>query len=346
MTTLHVYVGHGNPTGEIQILGFDPTTGALAPQVTVATGSSTSYLAFHPSGRFAYTTQNRSNRLGAFAITRDGGLRAINDAAVPARPGETGAGPSDAGPAYVAVDARGRYLIAACYRGHNVVVFPLGDDGAIGPLVTNVSQGQHAHCVCIAPDNRQVFVPYLGSDLVAQHRFDEVTGALAPNDPPAVATARGAGPRHLTFAPDGRRAYLINELDATLVAFDYDAATGRLSQRAAVDSLPAGYGGRRWGADVRVHPSGRFVFVSNRAHDSVSVHDSETLGEIDRVSSEGKTPRNFTLDPAGRFLLVANQDSGNLVTFAIDPATGRLTRIGARAVADNPYYVMFGPPGA
>jgi 6-phosphogluconolactonase len=330
-----VYVGHGNATGDIQIYDFDPQHGTLSLATTVESGSSTSYIAFSPGGRFAYTTQNRSNRLSAFAVEPGGALRKLNDAAVPAR--EAG---GDAGPAYVSVDARGRFLLAANYRGHNVVVFQILDDGSIGPLVTNVGPGQHAHSAVPAPGNRHVFVPCLGSDLVAQFNFDATTGALSPHVPPAVATRAGAGPRHLTFAPDGRNAFLINELDATLGAYAFDPARGVLEERATVQTLPGDYQGRRWGADVRVHPNGRFVYVSNRAHDSLAVFGTEDLALIQRVDCGGKTPRNFTLDDAGRFLLVANQDSHNVCVFAVDPQTGHLHPQREQAVGQNPYFVQ------
>jgi 6-phosphogluconolactonase len=329
-----VYVGHGNATGDIQIYDFDAERGALRLLTSVASGSSTSYLAFAPGGRFAYTTQNRSNRLSAFAVAPDGTLRKLGDAAVPAGPAS-----NDAGPAYVSVDARGRFLLAANYRGHNVVVFQLGDDGGIGPLVTNLAPGQHAHSIVPAPGNRHVFVPCLGSDLIAQLRFDEITGWLSPGDPPAVKTRAGAGPRHLTFAPDGVSAYVINELDATLGAYTFDPGRGTLSERTTVDTLPPAYQGQRWGADVHVHPNGRFVYVSNRAHDSLAVFSTADLGLIQRVDSGGKTPRNFTLDGTGRFLLVANQDSDNLRLFAVDPETGHLHPHAEQAVGGSPYFV-------
>jgi 6-phosphogluconolactonase len=335
MTRAFVLVGHGNPSGDVQIWSFDRETGALAPHATVPTGSSTSYLAFAPGGRFAYTTQNRSNRVTAFAVDAAAGtLRKLGDAAVPAASGE-----AEAGPAYASVDAHGRFLLVANYRGHNAVVFQLGDDGGIGPVVADVTPGKHAHCVVLSHDNRFAFVPCLGADRVAQFHFDETTGALAPNDPPAVPSARGAGPRHLAFAPDGARAYLINELDATLTAYDYHRAHGHLTPHATVPTLPEDYDGRRWAADIHVHPNGRFVYLSNRAHDSLGVFDAHSLALVQRIACGGKSPRNFALSPEGRFLLVANQDSGNLVCFSVDERSGRLEPRGEVTVAPSPYFV-------
>ena len=344
---LVVYVGHGNPTGDIHIFDLDADRGALNLREVVSTGSPTSYFALHPTGRFAYTTQNRTDRVSAFAVDREigpkvGRLRKLGDVAVPPTRGA-----KEAGPAYVTVDARGQFLLVANYRGHNAVVFQLGDDGGIGPMVESVSAGEHAHCVRLAPDNRFAFVCHLGADLVAQYRFDQISGALGPQDPPVVRTAPGAGPRHLTFAPDGRRAFLINELDATLMSFDYDPAHGLLRAHACVPTLPEDYQGRRWGSDVQVRPDGRFVYVSNRAHDSLAVfalgddgdQDGGALRFVERVPCGGQTPRTFTLDPTGRLLLVANQDSGTVACFAIDPASGRLSPRGAVPVAASPYFV-------
>ncbi len=343
LARLSVYVGHGNATGDIDRFDLDAATGELTPRETFATGSSTSYLAFHPNGRFAYTTQNRSSRLSALGIdAASGRLSRIGDVAVPPRPGET-----EAGPAYVTVDRSGRFLLAANYRGHNAVVYPLRADGGIDPLVANVSAGNHAHSVVLSPDNRAAFVPHLGADLVAHYRFDGNTGALTPADPAASPTAKGAGPRHLTFAPNGRHAFVINELDATLIGYDYDAERGTLRERFCVPTLPADYDGRRWAADVRIHPNGRWLYASNRAHESVALFELDPAGGAPRlagrVGSGGKTPRNFTLDPAGRFLFVANQDSGNLITFAIDQASGQLTPIADRGVGEAPYYVVVLP---
>jgi 6-phosphogluconolactonase len=336
---LFVYVGHGNPSGDIEIFGFDAATGALTPRAVVASGSSTSFFALHPNRRFAYTTQNRSEHVSAFAVdAATGQLQPIGDAPVPPRGNEP-----EVGPAYVAVDASGRYLLVANYRGHNTVVFRLRDDGTIGPLTSNVTAGTHAHCVAIAPGNRHVFVPNLGNDVIAQYTLDAASGALIPNDPPTVASAPGAGPRHMVFAPNGQQAFVINELDATLSSFDYDPGRGVLAPLATVPTLPADYTGRRWSGDIQIHPNGRWLYVSNRAHDSLSAFEVSDRGRaltlLTRTPCGGTGPRNFTLDPAGRHLLVANQDSGNLVIFAIDPETGHISPRADHAVAPAPYFV-------
>ncbi|HEY0710990.1 MAG TPA: lactonase family protein [Polyangia bacterium] len=336
---LFAYVGHGNASGDIEIFAFDPATGALSERAVVPSRSSTSYFALHPNRRFAYTTQNRTDRVTAFAVDAASGLLTwLADAPVPPR----GAEP-EVGPTYVAVDKSGRYLLVANYRGHNTVVFRLGEEGTMGPLLSNVTAGTHAHCVALSPNNQHVFVPNLGADLIAQYRLDAETGALVPAEPPAVASAAGAGPRHLVFAPSGQQAFVNNELDATVTSFDYDSSRGTLTPLTTVATLPSDYDGRRWAGDIQIHPNGRWLYMSNRAHDSIAVFEvadrGRTLRLVTRTPCGGQTPRNFTLDPAGRHLLVANQDSANVVVFAIEQETGHLRQIADRPVAAAPYFV-------
>jgi 6-phosphogluconolactonase len=333
---LRLLVGHGDPEGRILIYEYDAATGGLTPSGNVASGSSTSFLALHPGGRLVYVTHNRSNQLGAFRW-QEGKLLPLGRVDVPAA-----AGGADAGPAHLAVHDGGRFLLAANYRGHNVVVFALQADGRIGALSDNVAGGKHAHFVCVLPGGRHVLVPYLGSDRVAQYRFDPAGGRLEPNEPPAVDTAPDAGPRHLALHPDGRHVYLLNELDATLYTFALDAERGTLAPLHRQDTLPADYTGRRWAAHIQLSSSGRFLYVSNRAHDSLSVFALEHPAQphlVECQPSGGQTPRHFTLDPDGHFLHVAHQDSGNLVTFAADTQTGRLTRQAEHQVGQTPYYV-------
>jgi 6-phosphogluconolactonase len=333
------YLGCGNATGDILVFAVDPATGGLIHTSTTPSGSSTSYAAFHPSGRWLYTTQNRADLVSAFTIDpATGALTPLNQIPVPA------ADPAAAsGPAHLEVDATGRFLLVANYRGHNVVVFPLAPDGQIGAPLQSLPDGRNAHSVWLDPTNRFAFVPYLGSDRVGQYRFDAQTGRLTPNDPPAVETAPGAGPRHLAFHPSGQWAYLINELDSTVYAYAYDQTRGTLTERQRLSTLPAGYEGRRWSSELHVTPSGAHLFASNRAHESLArfAIDQGTglLTLLGHEDVRGQTPRNFALDADGRFAYVANQDSANLVTFAIDDARGTLAHVASTPTPPTPYYV-------
>ena len=344
---VRVYVGCGNPSGEIQIFAMEPDTCELVLADSVASGSSTSFMAVHPSKRFVYTTQNRADALTAFALNpATGGLVRLGQ--VPVKGAE---GAAQAGPAYVTTDAHGRFLLAANYRGNNVVVHRLDDNGHIGALLQSIGIGTHAHSVRLDPSNRFAFAAFLGADRVAQWRFDEHSGRLSPNDPPWVMTAQGGGPRHLDFHPNHRWVYLVDELDSVVHVYALDGACGTLTELEALSALPAGYAGRRWSGDIHVAPSGRFLYVSNRAHESIALFaiDAATgrLTLLAHEDTRGKTPRNFTFDPSGRFLLVANQDSANLVTFAVDEGTGRLSHICTQAVGESPYYVCaIALPGA
>jgi len=338
-TRLFLYVGCGNASGDILTFALDPASGALTLLSTTPSGSSTSFLVLHPSRRFAYSTQNRSDRLSAFAVDgSSGALTLLNQVPVAGAPGD-----SEAGPAYLELDRTGGFLLAANYRGHNLVVHRLQPDGRIGELVGSRSDGKHAHSVRLDASNRFAFVPYLGSDLIAQLRFDAATGGLAPNTPPAVATATGAGPRHLAFHPGGRFVYVVNELDASVGAFAFDATAGTLTALQTVSALPADYDGRRWASDVHMHPSGRFLYAANRAHDSLAIFavdaDSGRLSPCGHHPVLGRTPRTFTLDPEGRFLFVANQDTASVATLAIDQQTGALSAVGTLPVPENPYLV-------
>jgi 6-phosphogluconolactonase len=334
-----LYVGGGSPTGDIQVFALDLATGALDLRSTTSSGSSTSFCALHPSRRFLYTTQNRTDRLSAFSIDpQSAGLGLLNQVAVTGVEGATAAGPT-----YVEVDRAGGFLLAANYRGHNLVVHRLEPDGRIGALVHSRSDGLHAHSIRLDPANRTAFAPYLGSDIIAQLAFDAATGALTPRSPPAVATAAKAGPRHLDFHPDGRFVYVVNELDATVNAYAFDAAAGTLGELQSLSAVPATYTGRRWSSDVHVAPSGRFVYVANRAHDSLAVFAADPgsgrLTLCGHHGVQGATPRAFTLTPDGRFLFVANQDSASVGIFAVDGATGSLAPLRALAVAPSPYFV-------
>jgi 6-phosphogluconolactonase len=293
----------------------DPATGALSPVGAIpAFAASPSFLAV--SGSHLYAVSESQSRVGAYAIEpATGALTFIND---------VDAGGS--GPAHISVDRGGHFALVANYDGGSVSVLAIRPDGGLDAPRQTLSVGANAHMILTDPSNHFVFVPCKGADRIAQLTFDPATGALAPNPVPQLTTAAGAGPRHLAFAPDGRHAYLINENASTLTALAYDGATGRLSALQTVSTLPANATGSNTGAEVWVHPSGKFVYGSNRGHDSiVTFAIAPTTGLLTlagHTPTGGATPRDFTLDPAGARLYVANQDSDNVVPFAIDPVTG------------------------
>ena len=260
------------------------------------------------------------------------------------------------GPCHVKLDATGRYILAANYHGGSVCVLPVEDDGSLGPASDFIQhEGSsvnprrqdeaHAHSINPDPQNRFVYVPDLGQDRVVIYRMDMENGRLIPNNPAYVEVNPGFGPRHLDFHPGGKWTYLINELGSAITAFEYDENTGGLSEFQTIATLPTGFSGSNTTADIHVHPSGKFVYGSNRGHDSIAMfavdQDSGRLTPMGHCSTKGRTPRNFGIDPSGRFLLAANQNSDNIVSFSIDQETGHLTAMGQEVNIPMPVCVRF-----
>jgi 6-phosphogluconolactonase len=336
---------------------FDSSTGKLAPIGLAAQTTSPSYLAIHPNRRYLYAVNELSNfggqksgAVSAFSIDgQTGKLTFINQV--------SSRGP---GPCHISLDHTGKNALIANYDGGSVAAYPLSPDGRLGEASAFVQhhgssvnrerqEGPHAHCIFTSPDNRFALAADLGLDEVLVYRFDPARGTLAPNDPPFGKTPAGAGPRHLAFHPQGRFVYVINEIQCTLLTFSYDAARAALTLKDTVSTLPKGYKvtGNDSTAELRVHPSGKFVYGSNRGHDSIAVFAVDpqkgTLSQVEVVSTQGKTPRGFNIDPTGSFLIAANQDSDTLVVFRINPQTGRLTPTGQKLEAFTPVDVQFLP---
>ena len=310
----------------------DRATGALAPKSSIASfATNPSFLAIH--GTHLYAASESASRIGAYAIDpSSGGLTFIN--------AQSSGGN---GPAHVSVDASGKFVLSANYGNGAIAVLPVRGDGGIDAATQNPNAGANAHQILTGPGNRAVIVPCKGTDRVVQYTFDPQTGALTPNG--SVMTAAGAGPRHLAFRPDGLTAYLINELDSTLVTLAFDQNTGRLSTQGTVSIRAAGATGTNTGAEIAVHPSGKFVYASNRGDNNLAVFaiapSSGQVSLVGHVPTGGMTPRMFAIEPGGAWLYVANQNSGNVITFAIDPQTGMLTRTGQPVTAQSPSYVGF-----
>jgi 6-phosphogluconolactonase len=330
---LVAYVSGYGP--DIAWLDFDPAAGTMTPVGSIAAQQAQpSFLAM--TGSHVYAVSESGNRAAAYAIDpATGALSFVNDV-------DSGGG----GPAHIAVDRSGAFVLVANFGGGTVTVVPIRADGGLDAPRQPVSPGTNSHETVLDAANQFAFVPCRGSDHVAQYRFDAATGNLMPNDTPDALTAAGAGPRHIAFAPDGAHAYLINELDSTLTAFAYDATTGRLSSPQTIPTRAAGATGDNTGAEVWVHPSGKFVYGSNRGDDNIAVFSvAAGTGQVTLVgttSTGGKTPRDFTIDPTGHWLLAANQDSNTVITFAIDPTTGMLTRTGSPPLtADQPSFLGY-----
>jgi 6-phosphogluconolactonase len=352
---LTVYLGtytRGESKG-IYSAQLNPDTGALTALELAAPAVNPSFLALHPGGRFLYAANEvpefngeKSGSVSAFAI--DPATRKLSPLNQQSSRG--------AGPCHLVVDKDGRHVLVANYSGGTVAVLPLGKDGRLAPASAFIQhtgssvnprrqQEPHAHSINLDPANRFAFAADLGVDKVFSYRFDSRRGALAPNDPPHVALAPGSGPRHFAFRPDGRFAYVINELLSTITAFSYDARRGTLTEIQTVPTLPAGFTGNSTTAEVVVHPGGKFVYGSNRGHDSITVFAADRrtgkLTFVEHDPTQGKTPRNFAIAPGGRFLLAANQASDSVAVFGIDQATGALTPTGHSLNVPMPVCVRF-----
>jgi len=322
------YVSGGT---DIAWYDVDKSSGALTPIASIASfRTGANFLAFHADNLYAVTS---GDRVGAYAIDPStAGLTFIND--VPS---------GGIGVAHVSVDRSGAYVLVANYGSGHVAVMPVKADGGLAPAPQPILAGANAHQIITDAANKFAFVPCLGDDKVAQYVFDAATGDLTASSVPQLDTANGAGPRHLAFAPDGAHAYLINELNSTLTALAYDPTTGQLSELQTVTTRAAGATGTNSGAEVAVHPNGRFVYGSNRGDNNIAVFSVDaTTGRvtaIDHTSTQGMTPRNFTLDPSGTLLYVANQDSNSVVPFKIDTTTGRLTATATPITVPAPQFV-------
>jgi 6-phosphogluconolactonase len=354
---VRVYVGtytSGESKG-IYRLQLDLATGALTAEGEPTPAVNPSFLALHPGGRFLYavseTGDSRTDKSGgvsAFAVDpRSGALTPLNQ--------QPSGGPA---PCHLWVDREGRHLLVANYWDGSVSVLPIGADGRLGAATARIQhqgkgpnaerqEGPHAHSVTLDPANRFALVADLGIDAVAVYRFDGAKGTLTAHQPPRAALAPGSGPRHLAFHPDGRRAYVINELLSTITTFDYDAESGRLAERQTVGTLPAGFSGASFTAEVVVHPGGRFVYGSNRGHDSLAVFSVDpatgALTPAGHHPTQGRWPRNFAIDPSGTFLLAANQNSDSVAVFRIDPARGALQPVGPPLRVPRPVCLRMAP---
>jgi 6-phosphogluconolactonase len=341
------------PSKGIYCCRFDPATGKVSRIALAGETDDPSFLAIHPGQRFLYAANEISKYHGesagsisAFAIDAAAGqLKLLNRV--------SSRGP---GPCHITVDRTGKWLFAANYDSGSVAAFPVHQDGALGEASTFVQHqgssvnrerqaGPHAHAVTIAPDNRFLLVADLGLDRIFSYRMEGAAAGFVPDNPTLEAPAPGSGPRHIAFRPDGRIVYVVNEMLSTVEAFDYEAPSGRLRQLQTLSTLPAGFSGSNSGAEIAVHPSGRFLYSSNRGHDSIAIfridQEKGTLTAAGHASTLGHTPRSFAIDPTGQYLVAANQESGSMVVFRIDAGNGGLTPTGSRIDIPFPVCVVF-----
>ena len=350
---IRIYVGTYTRAGSqgIYLLHLDPQTGALDEPELVAQLANPAFLARHPERDWLYAV----SQVGDFQGERSGGVYAFRIDPSTGRLTEGNIRLSGGATAcHLSLDRSGRYVLVANYSDGNARVFPLLEDGRLGEASDSVQhegssvdprrqRGPHAHWIQTDPTNRFVWIADLGLDRVMIYRFDAERGTLRPHNPPWVELAPGAGPRHAAFHPSGERAYVINELNSTITAWDYAPQQGVAREIHTVSTLPDDFSGENTTAEILIHPSGRFLYGSNRGHDSLAVMaidpDTGRLQPVEYVPTGGSIPRNFGISPEGRFLVVGNQGSDSLVVFRIDDTTGRLRPTGHRASLSMPVCV-------
>ena len=346
------YTTNTNSKG-IYAYRFDAETGQLSSIGLVAETTDPSFLAVHPSGRYAYAVNEIGNHNGeksgavsAYAVDHTTGKLAFLNQVSSRGPG----------PCYVSLDKTGSYVLVANYDGGGVATFPVLPDGKLGDAAAFVQhsgssvdkerqEAAHPHWIEASPDNRFAVVADLGLDEVFIYRFDPAKGSLTANHPAFVKVNPGAGPRHFAFHSNGKFAYVLNELQSTVTAFSYDSERGVLRLLQTVSALPKDFSGANDAAELVVHASGKFLYASNRGHDTIAIFAIDsvkgTLTPIADVPTKGKTPRNFAIDPTGTYRLAANQESNDIVVFRIDAKTGGLTPAGQVVEVPSPVSIVF-----
>jgi len=359
-----VYVGTytlepGSTSKGIYAFRFDPDTAEMSSLGLAAETTNPSFLAVHPNHKFLYAVNETSNYKGqksgsvsAFSIDKaTGKLTLLNEVAS-----------KGADPCYITVDKTGKYVLVANYTSGSVAVFPVLEDGRLGEtsaFIQHTGHGSdperqeapHAHSIDMSPDNRFAIVDDLGLDETLVYKFDSTKGSLTLNDPQLYTTLAkadpGAGPRHFAFHPSGKFAYVVNEMHSTVSVFSYGSKEGVLRRLQTISALPKDFSGHKEAAEIEVHPSGKFLYASNRGHDSIAVFaidpDKGTLTLIEYAPTKGQTPRSFEIAPAGSLLLAENEKSNNIVIFSIDPKTGRLTPTGKVLDVAEPVCAKFVP---
>jgi 6-phosphogluconolactonase len=349
-----VYVGTytGPKSKGIYGLRFDPNKGRLQEIGLVGEVPQPSFLTFDRNRRYLYAVSelkgNTNGFVSSFSIDKKSGmLTFLNKVSTKGTVA-----------CHLVVDKTNKMLLVANYGSGSVAAFRVKPDGTLsestafaqhsGSSVNKRRQrGPHAHEVVLSADNRFVFVPELGLDEILSYRIDPEQATFTPNDPPYVKVAAGRGPRHFTFHPNNKYAYAVNEMGSSVTAFTYDSQKGALHEIQDLSTLPEGFNGENNSAEIQIDKSGRYLYASNRGHDSIAVFSidpkSGKLTKVQTISTQGKTPRNFSLDPTGKYLLAANQDSDTIVVFKVDQKSGQLTPGGQTVTVPSPVCIDFIP---
>lgn len=339
--------------GGIHAYTFHTATGTLEPLRRTAGVEHPFFLALAPDGKTLYSIHARQfggkekEQVAAYQVVgRTGELKLLNRQSA-----------EGSAACYLDVDRTGKAVLVANYTSGSVASLPVQADGSLGAPASffqhtgssvnpQRQKEPHAHCIVVSPDNKYAYAADLGTDQVLCYKLDPATAKLTPNQPPFAKAPPGAGPRHLTFHPNGKRVYVINELLNSVTVFDHDAATGALTAKQTISTLPDDFKGTSYCADVKITPDGRFLYGTNRGHDSIAVYQVGEDGRLTLVAIEpslGKGPQNLALTPDGAWLLCANMPGNNVVVFRIDPRTGRLKAAGEPVRQASPSCILLLP---
>jgi len=322
---------------KISIYALDPDTGRLTLERDVPVSNAPGPLAVDPTQCFMYVGLRTTRELATFAVDPDtGDLSPM---------GTVGTSGIRSDPCYLTTDRTGRFLLSAYYHKGMVAVHPIGSDGVVGEwAVQYLETAPHAHCIQTDPSNRFVYVPHtVPPNLILQFAFDEVTGTLIPLGIPKAPVPEGVGPRHYCFRPAKDMVYFSDEQGSSVTAYHLSTSTGMLTAVQTISSLPADHEGQNAPAQIHMHPSGRFLYLSNRGHNSIAGFAiDEATGQLSSLGQQPTepSPRAFNLDPSGRYLFAAGQASGQLATYRIDGRTGELDPLATTAVGENPMWVL------
>lgn len=339
--------------GGIHAYSFDGATGKLKPLRRSAGVENPFFLALSPDKQFLYSIRAKqfggkeNEQIAAYQVVgRTGELKLLNR--------QSSEGTASC---YLTADRTGKALLVANYSSGSVAALPIKGGGSLGEKASFIQhkgssvnpqrqKEPHAHCIVVSPDNKYAFAADLGTDQILCYKLDPAAAKLTPNKPPFAKAPAGAGPRHLTFHPDGKRLYAINELLNSVTAFDYDAGSGALTEKQTVPTLPADFKGTSYCADVKVTPDGKFLYGTNRGHDSIACYAVGEGGKLSLVGTEpslGKGPQNLAVTPDGKWLLCANMPGNNVAVFRIDAKTGKLESAGEPVQQTSPSCIMLLP---
>jgi 6-phosphogluconolactonase len=352
------YVGtytedQGSKSKGIYAYRYDAATGEITSLGLAAETTNPSFVAPSPNGKYLYAV----NEVGNYKGPNNGGVSAFSiDHATGKLTFLNEVASRGADPCYITVDRTGKFVLVANYTGGSVAAFPILADGKLGEASAFVQhtghgpnaerqEGPHAHSIDLSPDNRFAMVDDLGLDKLLVYKFDPSKGSLTPNDPPFAKIDAGAGPRHFALRPDGKFAYVVAEIGHTVTVLANDTAHGKLQPVQSISTLPKDFTGRNDDAEIQMHPSGKFLYASNRGEDTIAIYTIDaakgTLTHVANTSTGGKEPRSFEIDPTGTLLFAENQKSDNVIVFRIDQKTGKLTPTGKVLDVASPVCLKF-----